>query len=95
MLRERRYRRRNDIRLDFGVDVLGGVDESLRYLSDADDAIDADENDDATDSAQSSSFGPSNVDDDFDLATLFRKAVTARPNMVFFVFAVRSLRNYF
>lgn len=85
MLRERRCRRRNDIRLVFGVDVdagVLGVPESLRYLIDAVDAIDVDENDDATDWAQSSSsFGPSNVDDDFDLDTLFRKAVTARPNI--------------
>lgn len=84
VLRERRCRRKNDIRLDFGVDAdaaVFAIAESWRYLNEADDAIDDDENDDATDSAQSSSFGPSNVVDDFDLDTLFRKAVTARPNI--------------
>lgn len=84
VLRERRCRRKNDIRLDFGVDAdaaVFAIAESWRYFNEADDAIDDDENDDATDSAQSSSFGPSNVVDDFDLDTLFRKAVTARPNI--------------
>lgn len=90
MLRERQCRRRNDIRPDFGVDVNEDAVESLWYFTEADDAIDADENDDTTDSAQSSSFGPSNVDDDFDLDTLFRKAVTARPNM-FFVYTLFTL----
>lgn len=83
MLRERRCRRKNDILLNFGVDVA--ATDSCRIRHDADDAIDADENDDATDSAQSSSFVPSNVVDDFDLDTLFRNADTARPSILPFV----------
>lgn len=89
MLRERRVRRKNGILFDIGVDVDAGVlaiAESWRYFDDAVDAIDDDENDDTTDSAPSSA---SNVDDDFDFDTLFRKAVTARPNIVL------DIRGYF
>lgn len=81
VLRERCCRRKNGILFNFGVDVDAGmfaVVESLRYFDEAVDAIDDDENDDTTDSAQSSS---SNEDDDFDFDTLFRNAVTARPNI--------------
>lgn len=88
VLRERVGRRKNDKRLVFGVDVADNVlvdAASLRNFSDADDEID-----ETIDSAQSSSV-PSNVDDDFDLVTLFRKAVTARPNIVFLLFLSQLL----
>lgn len=77
-LRERLWRRSSD---NPDVEVDRGVAPHCLWL--LLDAVVAADDDDATDSAPSSSVcSELNVDEDFDFATLLRNAVTALPNIV-------------